>query len=168
MSQTVNTKFSWLWMQPLFAGCDRFLCEMPSVLACSVHKYTFEMKKKKKTYLKSIYKVNYIFTTGFLQLVGNGSWFQFLHLVFVYSLAMSLLNWTSLILKTKGFTSSSTVNSYLQQPMWEVMKSHAALSDSQVVGEGLYGISPGKKSSALTITPPLAEQCREKLNSSYA
>jgi len=44
------------------------------------------------------------------------SWYiGFLHLIYVYSLAMLLLICISLILQTKGITSSSTVYFYLQQ-----------------------------------------------------
>lgn len=66
----------------------------------------------KKESTQTLYTSKTTFYHRFLKI----SWYiGFLHLIYVYSLAMLLLRCISLILQTKGITSSSTVYLYLQQ-----------------------------------------------------
>lgn len=104
----------------LFVKCHLFL----PVLSPNIH------VRQKNTYSKIIYKVNYIFTTGFLQLIGNEYWFQFLHLIYVYNLAIfvTLLN-IPYTTKQKALPVQVQYISIYNNPAWWGVGSQVALSD---------------------------------------
>ncbi len=105
MAQTIDSLFVSVLVVNVFDK-SRSLVSLP-VLSSAVQDWHL---KKEST--QNVYTSKTTFYHRFLTI----SWYiGFLHLIYVYSLAMLLLRCISLILQTKGITSSSTVYLYLQQ-----------------------------------------------------